>query len=405
MEDLVLLCPIWPRSTGPGLAMRADRIARALARRFRVHLRVVPVHELRPEAAPTHPESGAFTTAAQVWLPPGLPQRLRFRGDPERQRIAPGLDAALRASISGIDPGWVVALRHSMLPLARDLREHIAPGARLLVDLDELESAAAASVARLCDARGEGRAGRHLRRRAARYRKREAIELSIADQLWVSSTAEAERVRGATGLPARVVPNVVEEVLPANPRTGGDGTRTLLFVGILGYLPNLDAAEWTAREVLPLLRSRASGAVELRVVGPCPRRAERLLRSAPGVRVVGFAESLAGEYARADLCVVPIRAGGGTRIKLLEALAHERPVVATAFGAEGLELEPGRDLLVADDAPAFADACAKLLDDDALAGRIAGSGAARVRERYGPDRLEREVDAATAALDRGDTPP
>jgi glycosyltransferase involved in cell wall biosynthesis len=88
------------------------------------------------------------------------------------------------------------------------------------------------------------------------------------------------------------------------------------------------------------------------------------------------------ELREAALAVVPIRFGGGTRIKILEAFAHGLPVVTTTVGAEGLEVEDGRHLLVADDADALASACLRLLDDRDLRSRLAAAGRALWQERY-----------------------
>jgi glycosyltransferase involved in cell wall biosynthesis len=115
--------------------------------------------------------------------------------------------------------------------------------------------------------------------------------------------------------------------------------------------------------------------VTVAIVGPDPPPAVVALGRLPGVDVVGRVDDVACWYERARVAVVPVRRGAGTRIKLLEALAHARPVVSTTVGAEGLTLQPGCDgLLVADDPRAFAAACRHLLADDTDARRLAGAG-------------------------------
>jgi glycosyltransferase involved in cell wall biosynthesis len=109
--------------------------------------------------------------------------------------------------------------------------------------------------------------------------------------------------------------------------------------------------------------------VTLRLVGEPTDAIGRLDRD-PGVSVVGWVPAMTDELARADLVVVPLRYGSGTRLKILEAAAHRIPVVSTTLGAEGLHFENGRHLLLADDPEAFAAACIRLLTEPALRDRL-----------------------------------
>ena len=397
MEEVVLLSPIRPRSTGLGLAMRADRILQALARLYKVHLRVIPVHEYAPEPSGERRDESHATTWQEVWLQPNLLRRFRYAGNRERSGLAPGLGAALRASLAGMNSTRIFAFRQVMLPLAFELAEGRVP---VVVDLDELESHASEQISRLLTERGERRAAGRLRRRGEHYREREIRELPRAAQIWVASAAEQQRVRTVIGADAQVVPNVVE-LRNFSPRAIPEDQRTLLFVGGLGYVPNLDAAEWMARKVLPQMGPGRR--INLRLVGTSSARVSRSLRRFPGVQLAGYAESLDAEYARTTACVVPIRAGGGTRIKLLEALAHGCPVVSTTLGAEGLDLEPGRDLLIADTARDFAHACNRILENPVLSERLGTEGRARVLEAYTPDVFHRAVVEADELL-AGRTP-
>ncbi len=155
----------------------------------------------------------------------------------------------------------------------------------------------------------------------------------------------------------------------------------LLFVGSLEYWPNEDAVTYFVRDVLPLIRARQPGA-RFVMVGARPSEAVRRLHNGAEVVLAGTVPDLEPYYRRAALVVVPMRLGGGTRIKVLEALAHGKALVTTSIGVEGLELRSGEALEIADGPAAFADACVRLLGDAAARGRLAEAGREQVLARY-----------------------
>jgi glycosyltransferase involved in cell wall biosynthesis len=106
---------------------------------------------------------------------------------------------------------------------------------------------------------------------------------------------------------------------------------------------------------------------------------------------------VAGYLEAATLMVVPLRRGAGTRLKVLEALAHGKAVVSTSVGAEGLDLRPGVDLEIADDAESFARACARLLDDPEARCRMANAGRERVLSRYTWEQVCKSAEQAIAS--------
>lgn len=155
----------------------------------------------------------------------------------------------------------------------------------------------------------------------------------------------------------------------------------LLFTGTLTYPPNAEGALWLAGEVLPRLRS-ARPDLRLRIVGREPPPSVRRLGVDPAVTVTGWVDDLRPELARAAVVVAPLRSGGGTKLKVVEALAAGRPLVATPVAAEGIDVSDGEHLLIADSAQDFAAAVERLLGDPALAARLGVAGRERVRERY-----------------------
>jgi glycosyltransferase involved in cell wall biosynthesis len=189
---------------------------------------------------------------------------------------------------------------------------------------------------------------------------------------------------------ACVVPNVYRA--PEPPATGHDPPAAggdLLFVGLLTYPPNTDAVRFLAREVLPRVRERVPDA-RARVVG----RHDGVLadlESVPGLQLLGPVDDLDPVLRAADVAVVPIRYGGGTRVKILEAFAYRIPVVSTVIGCEGLDVEPERELLVADDAPAFAGACVRLLTDAECRTALTAAAFARWDADHRPEAAMRLV--------------
>ena len=173
--------------------------------------------------------------------------------------------------------------------------------------------------------------------------------------------------RRQTGTRGRPVPGRGgSQRLPPGGRTGGQVSRriaaTILFQGTLRYPPNADAARYLIDELRPAIVRLVPNAA-VRLVGvTTPTIAA--LGDRPGVTVVGRVPDIDTELARADLVLVPIRFGSGTRIKILEAFAHRIPVVSTVLGAEGLDVVDECHLLLADTPDAIAVACARLLDDE-----------------------------------------
>lgn len=182
-----------------------------------------------------------------------------------------------------------------------------------------------------------------------------------------------------------VVPNVA-------PLPSGDSAApfeqdsSLLFIGNLNYAPNVDALEFFQNEVLPLLVDLVPD-VRIVVVGRAPASDEALaavnrLRRSPQITVVFNAPDCTPYYHRCAVAIAPIRVGGGTRIKIVEAFAHRRPVVSTTKGCEGLDVVDGTHLLVADEPKRFAEHCALLLRDDAQAQRLAQAGFEHFESRH-----------------------
>ena len=161
----------------------------------------------------------------------------------------------------------------------------------------------------------------------------------------------------------------------------------LVFTGSMDWLPNDDAIRYFTGDILPIVRRKVPN-VSLTVVGrnPSPYLTE-LTKKDPSINVTGRVDDVRPYMEKAAAYVVPLRIGGGTRLKIYEAMAMEKPIVSTTVGAEGLPLQDGAELLLADDAHSFAEALVKLLKEPGLAERIATRAARTVRERFGWKRV------------------
>ncbi|MGQ9928129.1 MAG: glycosyltransferase family 4 protein [Chloroflexaceae bacterium] len=181
----------------------------------------------------------------------------------------------------------------------------------------------------------------------------------------------------------RVVPNGVDTAhLRRGPVVGDFGPATLTFVGTLDYRPNLDALRWFVRDVLPRIRAQRPDA-RLLVVGRAAGRAARALADGEVVELVGEVADVRPYIDGAAVYVLPVRIGGGSRLKLLEALAMEAPVVSTSLGIEGTTgLRHETHLLIADRAETFAAAVVRLIADPDLGARLGAAGRAYVVAHY-----------------------
>jgi glycosyltransferase involved in cell wall biosynthesis len=171
----------------------------------------------------------------------------------------------------------------------------------------------------------------------------------------------------------------------------------LIYPGSVKYSANLDAVQYFIRQVFPLLRERHP-ALEFHVTGAVDGTDVGDLAHVDGVTFTGSLPDVGPAIAESAACVVPLRIGGGTRLKVLHGMAVGTPVVSTSKGIEGLEVEPERDVLVADTPQRFADQVLRVLDDPATGMQLALAGQAVVAEKYawGPivATLERTIKRA-----------
>lgn len=216
-----------------------------------------------------------------------------------------------------------------------------------------------------------------------RMRRFEAAECRRFDQVVAVSAQDAEVMRTEYGVDdVSHVPTGVDIDYFAPPPAASRNAHGLVFTGSMDWLPNEDGIRWFVDDVLPLVR-RAVPDVTLTVVGRDPPRTIReLAERDPSIRVTGTVPDVRPHVTEAAVFIVPLRIGGGTRLKIFEAMAMERPVVSTSIGAEGLPVEHGQDILLADSAADFADAVVGLLGNTGTQAALAKAAAAMVRGFY-----------------------
>jgi glycosyltransferase involved in cell wall biosynthesis len=231
----------------------------------------------------------------------------------------------------------------------------------------------------------------YIRRQWRKWQRFERGALGGAERAVSVSDLDAARLRDDFGV-GRI--DVVENGVDTAYFRPGEARREpglLLFLGSLDWRPNLDGVDLLLDRVFPAVRAREPSA-RLALVGRHPPESLRRRAAAAGVELHADVHDVRPHLAGCGLMVVPLRVGGGSRLKILEALASGTPVVSTRVGAEGLCLEPGRHLTVVEDADALAPALVAAIRAPAAAQAQAEEGRRRVLERYDWDTLADRLD-------------
>lgn len=216
-----------------------------------------------------------------------------------------------------------------------------------------------------------------------RLRSYEARVCRSADRVLAVSEADADALRDLVpGLDVVVVPNGIDTEAYRPATTDADQQHDqMLFTGTMDFRPNVDAVLWFAKEVLPLVREEVACA-HFVIAGQRPHRRLAALGRNPAITLTGWVEDVRPFFEAATVYVAPLRIGGGTRLKLLEAMAMEKAIVATSLGAEGYPVQHGRELLLADTPAAFADAVVSLLQSASRRSQLGKTGRSFVEKRY-----------------------
>ena len=178
----------------------------------------------------------------------------------------------------------------------------------------------------------------------------------------------------------------------------------LVFTGSMDWLPNEDGMLYFVRDILPLVRQAEPGAT-LSIIGRAPTPAVRKLAEQHGVEVTGSVDDVRPHVAAGSVYVVPLRIGGGTRLKIFEAMGMGKAVVSTTIGAEGLPVTNDADIVIADEPATFAAAIVRMIRDDAARTRLQDAARRLVVERYDWSAVAQDFEDALARVAKGDSPP
>jgi polysaccharide biosynthesis protein PslH len=371
----------WPPDTGGRI--RTSKLLKYLAPHAEVHLLAVRQPELAPEAR------GALERlCASVRLFDRSPVAAFERSTlarPERWFHSAGLRSGLEAELAG-GRYDLVHLDEPLLVRALPERVHVP----ICVHHHKLDT--------LLHERLPHPSALRKRFEGLKLTRLEAEAARRSPHHVLAGAEDAAVLRSRfDGLQTQVVPCGFDpEYFEARGEPCEREREHILFLGTMDYGPNVDGLAWMVDAILPRLLAQKS-ALRLDVVGRDPVPAVRAAAS-DTVRVLGGVRDVRTYLERTACLVAPLRVGGGTRIKLLEALAMRCPVVATPAAAEGLDLEHRRHLLLAESAEGVAQGVLELIEDPALGRALGYAGRQRVLERYRWDALALDLLAAWRSI-------
>jgi glycosyltransferase involved in cell wall biosynthesis len=356
--NLLFLTPTLPHTTGTGSAIRAGIALESLAKRFNVYVLHAELWGWHRKSFSTdfvrrHAARYVYYVPENGELP--MPQIMSEHFSAIRfQAVHTFRMVMARAGVS------FLVQAGEQRPLA-------------VIDLDDDEYDRSERFAKLREQAGDNARARSEELERPQLRMLERLLAPRFQVICLASANDCARLRERhPGAHVIHLPNAV--FLPQSiPARSTENPPTLLFVGTLDYLPNEDGIHYFCTQILPLIRRTLTRTVRVLVVGAHPKPRVLELTREPEVEVLANVPDLAPYYAAADAIIVPLRAGSGTRIKILEAFSFGKPVVSTSVGAEGLDLIHGKELLIADEPEAFARACIELLNLPVLCSTLSES--------------------------------
>lgn len=326
----------------------------------------------------------------------------RVPGQPARRPtvayVAPAEIDATIAAVAELHPSVVLVEGIAVLAVAEALRRTM-PAVKLIVDFHNIESALYRDIRCRRWPWWLRSLGFVLVARAVlQAQQDDARAIALADQIWTCSAEDAAAAHAMGAGSVVVVPNPIPAWCASVDSGRHERGSDILFVGQLGYAPNKGAVRMLVTAIMPRLKA-SHPELQLHVCGREPNARLRKLVTSAGHRLTANPVDVAPAYAQALAAVIPLASGGGTRIKVIEALAVGCPVIATGKAVEGLGLEPGVHYLAAERPDDFARAIGKLAEDDALGQRLGENGRVLVQRRFGAEARQAAIGEALARLE------
>lgn len=355
---LLFVSPVFPAFSGHGTSMRVAATLKAFSHYFDISLLVVNLFRRR--------RFNQDMTVAEALC--------------SRTMLVPGYKSVNTKpwEHEAFDFVHVCRLISTRFALHYILADHARSSVKSL-DLDDYESSTRLRFAELASATGDHRRAEQEKDAAAYFKHLEEVTIPLFEKIFVAGEDDRIRLqRRFSSVRVSVLPNAV--ALPVvTGRMLISESLTILFVGTLDYFPNEDGVSFFCGDVLPLLRVKCAQKLCVLIVGSRPTHRVRRWAACNGVQIVGEVPSLGAFYSEADVVIVPVRVGGGTRVKIIEAFAYGVPVVTTSAGADGLDVQSERELLVADSPDQFAIACLRLFVESGLRQKLVSNATAWVK--------------------------
>lgn len=383
--ELLFLCQTLPYPPDGGVNIRSYHLMRLLASEYRVTAICFYRRTLRPQPSDIEASLEGLRELgeAEAFAIPQEGSRLRWYWDHARSVVRrlpytryAYATRAVEARISEILQSRPIDLIHiDSLDLAHYL-PMVLGDVPVVCGHHNVESV----LLRLrADMQSSKLAGMYMRLQAGFVEEEERSSCRRVALNITCSSVDAGRLEAiAPGASVLAVPNGVDTQAFLPDYSGSEG---LVFVGGHTWFPNRDGMEWFAESVLPMVR-RHHPDVPVTWIGRMPDEVGRRIHADHGITVTGYVEDIRPFVRRAACMIVPIRVGGGTRLKILDGWSMGKALVSTSVGCEGLEARDDENILIADNATSFADAALRLLSDPLLRGRLGQAARATAERTY-----------------------
>jgi glycosyltransferase involved in cell wall biosynthesis len=398
-KSILLLSAIIPEQSGAGISMRIGKHILALSNIFNVHLVVIWRHKNKhkldvPKIFHEKCKSITFINENYYSHKESSTDKNSFltnilSAPNSCKPIDKKTENTIKKLFSEIDPDILFLFRISM---ARILKSNSfynqVKAKKIWVDFDDIESLSTYREIRVV----KEKIGKIM----SIYKFLDCFRIYFIERLignranYIFICSEKDKTtlhKRSLNSEIIVIPNTVDTEIQLKEPAKSTPIR-ILFVGTMSYEPNADAVSYFVKKIYPIIKKKANVPVELFIVGFSPPEGILRLNGFNDITVTGGVEDIIPYYESSHIAIAPIRFGGGTRIKILEAMSLGRPVVSTSLGAEGIEAIDGRDLLIADTPEEFADRCLSLINSSDLRLSIKKSSQQLIKEKYSIRALE-----------------